>query len=173
MVINGYSKEININDQHDQINDSSKTESTDIKETKVTGISDNLGGYHVKSLNDYIGSDNPPHNISAQPNPNPDIKSEGKLLPPTGRYKSNSFQMTAFIVGLIILIVLALFIHKLEHKTPTKSNDSSNGSLTQDLKSIPRSSGSSTNQSKNPFNSGSITQESNYCSNPINAQENC
>jgi len=125
------------------------------KKYKAVQKSDNLGGYKVKSISDYIGDN---------AIPKPPTKSEKHVeehavlmpLPP----KKSKISPSEF--GLILLIVI-IAIFSFAYISHVNSNSKSKvlGS-------------SSTSGPQNPLtNNGSIDAQLKYCSNPVNAENNC
>lgn len=156
-----------MDDQTGKDNNSTPNQSPD--KQKITGSSDNLGGYKIKTLDDYLSKETvPPANQPPVPPPSPATPPEpirGRMLPPDNRRTSKPLLIA--IAALVVILLIALVVHRLEHKTTNKSG--STGSFTQ-------TNVNDTNKAlNNPLNTNQqLNSQIKYCtSSPLAADVAC
>jgi hypothetical protein len=147
---------------------SKKQEDTD-NSNKDIGYSDNIAGYKIKEFSDYLGDDlkkKEPYKSPEKIDRKPEIIQKDIPLPPKQEslFNKKMFMMIAVLIFCGILIFAYINHHE------TKTSITPSGATSKN----PSGLGSSSTNAKNPLtNNGSIDSQLQYCSNPVNAENNC
>ncbi len=130
------------------------------------GSSDNIAGYKVKEFSDYLGEDlkqKTSYKSSENSKVNP-IRDQ-----PVTPKKESLLNAKMFIVIAVLIFLGVLVIAYINHK-----NSITNLSTNPGQAKNPAGIDSSSTTTKNPLtDNGSIDSQLQYCTNPVNAENNC
>lgn len=139
-------------------------------ETSINGLSDNIGGYKIKAMADYMGngqSSIPQHNNLGKPT-QPTTELNPNTLIDTQQKTNNTKPLVIALLILIVIVCVALAIHnhriKAENKNKSNTNSFTQTNINDTNKAL-----------QNPLNTPSqVNSQIKYCtSSPLAADVAC